>query len=231
MRDDGAATMRDRPSLTVTTSSGRVVITGEDRPDIVVDGDATIDDAEDGSILVRGSSSSLEVRCPAGTDVRVGTSSGGVKLRGPLGDARVTTSSSSIRVEDVETLERRITSCSLDVDPCVGYCRLQTASGSVTVDDAGEVDISTKSSSIRVGHTEGGKVHSVSGSITLGATGLGDLDVRSISGSVKVTLPEGVQPRFRLRSVSGNVRCDFDEGDDGSISIATTSGSIQVEPD
>jgi DUF4097 and DUF4098 domain-containing protein YvlB len=223
--------MRDRPSLTVTTSSGRVVITGEDRPDIVVDGKAAIEDGDDGGVMVRASSSSLDVRCPAGTDVRVGTSSGGVELRGRLGDARVTTSSSSIRVEDVDALELRSSSGSIEVGTCVGYCRLQTASGSVTVDDAGDVDISTKSSSIRVGRAAGGKVHSVSGSIELGATGVGDLEVRSISGSVKVTLPEGARPRFRLRSVSGKIRCDCDEGDDGNISIATTSGSIQVEPD
>ena len=223
--------MRDRPSLTVTTSSGRVVITGEDRPDIVVDGKAAIEDGDDGGVIVRASSSSLDVRCPVGTDVRVGTSSGGVELRGRLGDARVTTSSSSIRVEDVDALELRSSSGSLEVETCVGYCRLQTASGSVTVDDAGDVDISTKSSSIRVGRAAGGKVHSVSGSIELGATGVGDLEVRSISGSVKVILPEGARPRFRLRSVSGKIRCDCDEGDDGNISIATTSGSIQVEPD
>src|SRR5438552_2591270 len=223
--------MRDRPSLTVTTSSGRVVITGEERLDIVVEGKAKIDDGDDGGVVVRASSSRLEVRCPAGTDVRVGTSSGGVELRGRLGDARVTTSSSSIRVEDVDALELRSSSGSIEVDTCVGYCRLQTASGSVSVDDAGEVDISTKSSSIRVGRAAGGRVHSVSGSIAIGATGLDDLDVRSISGSVKVTVPDGIRPRFRLRTVSGRIRCDCEEGDDGSVSIATTSGSIQVEPD
>jgi len=223
--------MRDRPSLTVTTSSGRVVITGEDRPDIVVDGKASIEDGDDGGVIVRASSSNLEVRCPAGTDVRVGTSSGGVELRGRLGDARVTTSSSSIRVEDVEALELRSSSGSIDVETCVGYCRLQTASGSVTVGDAGDVDISTKSSSIRVGRAAGGRVHSVSGSIALGATGADDLEVRSISGSVTVTLLEDVQPRFRLRSVTGHVRCDCEEGDDAGISVATTSGSIRVAAD
>jgi DUF4097 and DUF4098 domain-containing protein YvlB len=223
--------MRDRPSLTVTTSSGRVVITGEDRPDIVVDGKASIEDGDDGGVIVRASSSNLEVRCPAGTDVRVGTSSGGVELRGRLGDARVTTSSSSIRVEDVEALELRSPSGSIDVETCVGYCRLQTASGSVTVGDAGDVDVSTKSSSIRVGRAAGGRVHSVSGSIALGATGADDLEVRSISGSVTVTLLEDVQPRFRLRSVTGHVRCDCEEGDDAGISVATTSGSIRVAAD
>src|SRR5437764_1379761 len=120
--------MRDQPSLTVTTSSGRVVITGEDRPDIVVEGKAAMDEGDGGGVVVRASSSSLAVRCPAGTDVRVGTSSGGVELRGRLGDARVTTSSSSIRVENVDALELRSSSGSIEGDTCVGYCRLQAAS-------------------------------------------------------------------------------------------------------
>jgi DUF4097 and DUF4098 domain-containing protein YvlB len=222
--------MRDQTSLTVTTTSGGVVITGEDRPDIVVDGEAAIED-DDGNVLVRGSSSSLAVRCPTGTDVRVGTASGAVQLRGRLGDARVTTSSSSIRVETVDSLELRSSSGSIDVTTCVGYCRLQSASGSVTVGDAGDVDISTKSSSIRVGRANGGRVHSVSGSIALGATGVDDVDVRAISGSVTVTVLDDVQPRFRLHSVSGNVRCDCAEGGDAGISITTTSGSIRVVSD
>jgi len=69
------------------------------------------------------------------------------------------------------------------------------------------------------------------GPLRLGATGADDLDVRSISGSVTVTLLEDVQPRFRLRSVSGHVRCDCEQGEDADISIATTSGSISVAPD
>src|SRR5437899_2683053 len=59
--------MRDRPSLTVTTTSGRIVITGEDRLDIVVDGDAAIEDGDDGGVIVRGSSSSLEVQSISGS--------------------------------------------------------------------------------------------------------------------------------------------------------------------
>src|SRR2546425_8473279 len=76
--------MRDRPSLTVTTTSGRIVITGEDRLDIVVDGDAAIEDGDDGGVIVRGSSSSLEVQCPADTDVRVATRRGAGWFRGGL---------------------------------------------------------------------------------------------------------------------------------------------------
>ena len=220
--------MPDQLSLTVTTASGSVVITGEDRSDIVVEGGKASVEEAPGEVVVQAKSSSLEVRCPAGTDVRVGTASGRVELRGRLGDARVTTKSSSIRVEEVEALELRSASGSIDVGTCVGYCRLQSASGSVKVGDAGDVDISAKSGSIKVGRAARGRVHGVSGSVEVGATGEGDLDVRLISGSVKVTLPDGVRPRVRLRSVSGSARCDCEEGDDCCIDVSSVSGSIQV---
>ena len=216
------------PSLTITTASGSVVITGEDRPDIVVDGKAKVEDGELGEMVVRTKSSSLDVRCPSGTDVRVGTASGRVELRGRLGDARVTTKSSSVRVEQVETLELRSSSGSIDVETCAGRCRLQTTSGSVRVDEAGDVDISTVSSSIGVECAGGGRIHTVSGSVDIGATGASDLDVRSISGSVKITLARGVRPHVRLRTVSGKARCDCEEGDDVLVAVSSVSGSVKV---
>jgi DUF4097 and DUF4098 domain-containing protein YvlB len=213
--------------LTVTTASGGVVITGEDRSDIVVDGKATVEQAPN-EVVVHATSSNLDIRCPTGTHVRVGSASGRVELRGRLGDARVTTKSSSIKVEDVEALELRSASGSIDVGSCIGYCRLQTASGSVKVEEAGDLDISAKSGSIRVERAAGGRVHGVSGSIDLGATGEDDLEVRLISGSVKVSLPSGTRPKVRLRSVSGSTRCDCDEGDDCCIDASSVSGSIQI---
>jgi DUF4097 and DUF4098 domain-containing protein YvlB len=220
--------MPEQLSLTVTTASGGVVITGEDRYDVEVEGKASVEETAPGEIAVHAKSASLDVRCPIGTHVWVGTASGRVELRGRLGDARVTTKSASIRVEDVDALELRSASGSIDVGTCVGYCRLQTASGSVKVGEAGDLDVSAKSGSIKVERAAGGRVHGVSGSIDVGATGEDDLEVRLISGSVKVTLPFGTRPRVRLRSVSGSTRCDCEEGDDCCIDASSVSGSIQI---
>jgi DUF4097 and DUF4098 domain-containing protein YvlB len=221
--------MTAHPSLTLTTTSGSIVITSEHRPDVVVDrGDAAIERLASGEVVVQATSSSLDVRCPVGTHVRVGTASGRVELRGQLGDTRVTTKSSSIHVEDVDSLELRTASGSIDVERCVGYCRLQTASGSIEVGEAGHLDITGKSGSIEVGRAAGGRVHTVSGSIEVGWTGENDLDVRAISGSTTVVVPEDARPRVRLRSVSGSARCDCTEGDGCCLDASSVSGSIQV---
>jgi DUF4097 and DUF4098 domain-containing protein YvlB len=215
-------------SLTITTASGSIVVTGEDRPDVVVDGQASVDEGAPGELTVHATSSDVDIRCPIGTHVRIGTASGRVDLRGRLGDARVTTKSSSMYVERVETVELRTSSGSIDVESCAGSCRLKTTSGSVRVEDAGEVDISTVSSTIGVASAGGGRVQTVSGSIELGLNAAAALDVRSISGSVRVTVPGSVRPDVRMRTVSGKARCDCDEGDDCRLAVSTVSGSIKV---
>ena len=62
--------------LRVTSSSGRVEVTGEERADILVEkGHEPVVDPD--GVEVRGSGK-VVVRCPTGTDVVVGTGSGDV---------------------------------------------------------------------------------------------------------------------------------------------------------
>jgi DUF4097 and DUF4098 domain-containing protein YvlB len=131
----------------------------------------------------------------------------------------------------VESLEVRTASGSIEVDVCTGECRLKSASGSVKVGEAGDVDITAKSGSVEVERTAGGRVHAVSGSVDVGWTGERDLDVHAISGSTRVVVPEDLRPRVRLRSVSGNAHCDCDEGDGCRVDVSSVSGSIQVLAD
>src|SRR5919106_6021473 len=112
--------------LRVTNRSGNVTVTGEDRADIVVDKGPEPEVEPDGSVKVSGRSGAIVVRCPAGTDVRAGTGSGNVVLRGRLGDARATTGSGKIEVEHVDRLDARTGSGSLMVEDCAGECRLHT---------------------------------------------------------------------------------------------------------
>ena len=59
-------------------------------------------------------SARLDVRCPIGADVVVGTVAGQVELRGQLGAVRVTTVSGSVEVDRADSVELR------DVEPGQG---------------------------------------------------------------------------------------------------------------
>jgi DUF4097 and DUF4098 domain-containing protein YvlB len=211
--------------LRITSRSGSVTVIGEPRDDVDVRGaDPVVED--DGTIAIDGGSGQVKVRCPEGSDVIVGVASGRVELRGRLGDARVTTKSGSIKVEHSTRLDARSGSGSLEVGECDGPCWLQTGSGSVRVGSAETADLVTASGSVVADRVCGARVKAGSGSVDVGLTRAGDVDVQAHSGSVTITVPRGVHPATRLKAKSGQVRCDFEPGTDGEVAVVTGSGRI-----
>src|SRR5262245_19897509 len=198
----------------VTVNSGGVVIVGEPRDGIDVQGaEVTV---SDGDVEIRGRSSKCTVRLPSGTDVVVGTTSGNVTLRGILGAVSVTTVSASVDAEDVASIDARTVSGRLTVEESRGDVRLKTKSAKVRVGRAaGDVRISNRSGRIEVDEAQGAvALKTVSGSIEAHVTGRADARVEAVSGSITVTVPPGTRPSIQYRSLSGKRRTKVEEGDD-----------------
>ncbi len=217
------------PTVEVTSQSGRVVVIAEDRADVVVTRGGRATAGVGGRVIVvpRGGSR-VEVRCPAGSDLIVGTASGRVELRGRLGDVRVTTASGRIAVEQAQRLDARTASGAIEVSECGGDCRLHAASGRVTVGRAGSVDIVASSGRVSADQVGAARVRAASGRVDLGLTGPGPVDVRCHSGTVTVTVPRGMRPATDLSTGSGRVECDVELGTDGKIAVHTGSGRVVV---
>ena len=225
--------------LRVSTRSGRIAVTAEERADIRIESDAPLRDDKiesDPTGLVsvtsaRGGSGRLEIRCPPGTDVVAGAVSGKVELRGQLGAVRVTTVSGSIEVERAESIDARSISGSINVEQCSGRSRLLTKSGRVTCGSTGDAEVSTLSGRIELNEAAGSvRAQSASGKVQVSMQGKGDVAVQTLSGAVTVEVPEGVRPAARLRSMTGRPRCDCEEGDDCQITVQSMSGKIEVVP-
>ena len=125
----GALTLHPRghPRLRVTSRSGRVTITAEERADILIEEGAPPEEeielgpaGEVALTSARSGAAGIQIRCPTGTDALVGTASGRVELRGDLGDVRVTTASGSVAVERAERLDIRTASGDIEVARCAG---------------------------------------------------------------------------------------------------------------
>jgi DUF4097 and DUF4098 domain-containing protein YvlB len=219
---DGATPLR------VTSRSGSVVITGEDRTDVLVERGA--DQVETGAegVHVKGRSGTLVARCPAGTDVFVGVASGSVSIHGTLGDTRVTTQSGSITIDRARRVDARTGSGSIVVDECDGECRCQSGSGRLRVGRAGSVELVAASGSVEVGAVGPARVRAGSGSVTIGLVEPATVEVEAHSGTVAVSVPHGLRPAVALRASSGSVRCDCEPGQDGAIRVTTGSGKISV---
>jgi len=221
--------------LHLMARSGRVSVVGEERPDVLIESGAPsrgIETDETGRVRLgsaKGGSAALEVRCPAGSDVVIGTMSGRVELRGTLGDVRVTTVSGDIEVERAEALDVRTVAGSIEVGACPGQCSLRTKSGKASVGSAGDAFVSTISGAIRLGKTARKvRAQTVSGQVRVGTQNDGDVKVQTLSGSVTVEVPEGVRPEAHLASMTGRPRSDCPEGEDCRIAVRSVSGKIEV---
>jgi DUF4097 and DUF4098 domain-containing protein YvlB len=215
-----------RQLVRLSTSSGSIEITAELRDDLEITSKRGVERrpsvAEDAIDVPR--SGSVQLRCPTGCDLVVGTSSGSVRLVGELGDVRITTHSGSMSVEEVASADLRTTSGSVDVRRCAGAVRATTKSGSVRVQEAGDADLSGVSGTMHV--TAGtAQVRTVSGTVKLAVRG--DASVQTVSGSVAVSLPAGVHPRIEARGMK-RPRVEVDQGDDCVVSVRTVSGSVVV---
>jgi DUF4097 and DUF4098 domain-containing protein YvlB len=112
----------------------------------------------------------------------------------------------------------------------VGACAESVTSScvsSVHIGEAGRAVVATVSGNIEADAVDDAEVKTVSGT-SRSAPGGGRLAARSISGSVKISVPDGDRPGTRLKSVSGRINNDCPQGDHGEIRAKTVSGGISV---
>ena len=222
---NGAGTAPER--LTITARSGSIVVRTASGPGIEATG-AKVKLEGDGSTRIEGGSQKIDVVCPEGTDLILGTSSGKVSLEGPLGDVRITGSSGSMRVEQARSLDLRVRSGSVEIGAVAGHCRVVAVSGRIEVDRAGSIDLTGVSGTVAVGSAGGGTVRTTSGRVSVGLDRPADLEVKGISGTMEIDVARGIAPELRLHTVSGRIKRDLEPGHDCVISVRTVSGSITV---
>ena len=227
-------------TVEIVTGSGRVEVIATDGGRIAVDGveperrpDRPTPAHDRGRLTIHPErrSANITVRCPAGIDIVAATRSGRISVSGPFGRVRVSTRSGSISVDRAEHVDARSHSGKIAVSECRGRARLDSVSGAIEVRDAGEVRLNIVSGSAKLYDVRAScKAHAVNGSVELHTQGEGDVEISTISGSVRVRLPAATRPRVKARSVSGRVSVELPEGDDLRIDAYTVSGRIAVGP-
>jgi DUF4097 and DUF4098 domain-containing protein YvlB len=223
-------------TLRLQSRSGAIDVVAEPRDDVLVEGDGfDAHEEDDGTSLEvragRGGSKPLSVRCPAGTDVSVGTHSGAVRMDGDFGTVSVTTMSSRIEVESADEADLRTASGSIELGRCRGRARMNSMSGSIKAGTLGAASVGAVSGSVQIERVDGPlKVRTVSGSIECACRGEGAIAVKTVSGKVQIELPEGTALDTRFKTLSGRVRCPFPVGNDCRVEAMSVSGSIELVP-
>lgn len=223
-------------TLRIQSRSGAVEVIAEPRDDVLVEGDGfDAREADGGAALEirtgRGGSKPIELRCPVGTDVSIGTHSGRITTRGELGIVSATTMSAGIEIDHADEADLRSGSGNIKLGSAQGRTRMNTMSGRIEVGTVGACAVGTMSGSVRIGRVIGPlKARTVSGSVHASCGGEGSIAVKSVSGKIEITLPPETSVKKRFKTISGRVRCSLPEGDDCNVEAVTVSGSIELVP-
>ncbi len=221
----------DEGRITVTVSPGRSgflglgTLTARARLGFLLPGHVVPDiTTTGGSITIRGD-------LPNARPLYLRTATGDMELVGAASAVDVRSASGDTRMELIRPLEKffgRTSSGNLNLSGGAREVHADTASGSVWMNNlSGDAEVVT-----------------ATGKITLSWDRLearNRVVVRSDSGKIRVTLPEGVAPRGSLRTIGGRVRSDFPglvneagdtvtlSGDGPEILVETASGDIVLE--
>jgi DUF4097 and DUF4098 domain-containing protein YvlB len=216
----------DEPMLVrISSLSGRVAVVAEERADVSVSGEATVDH-EDQRVTVSATSSKLEVRVPHGTDLVIGAASGRVRVKGPVGDVAVTTESGRIDIEAAESVDARTSSAKIIVGSAANRCRLKTKSGTIKVGSCCDAVATTTSGRITIDAASGPvHAHCVSGRIDVGLSEAQDVDAETVSGRINISLPSGVRAHHASHRAVGN---EPPPGCDCTIAARSVSGRVNI---
>jgi hypothetical protein len=186
---------------------------------------------------LREASLRLRVLIPAGSSVRVRTSSADVACDGPMSAFEGKTASGDIVLrDDCESASIATASGDVRLLNVLGQLDVACASGDVTARNiGGRVTVTTASGDIRLGSiAHDARTRSASGDITIACAYDGELSVNTASGDVRVGVGTGVGAWLDLVTVSGDSRCTLPAEAEGSnaatlrISCRTVSGDILV---
>ena len=212
---------------------------------------------------------SYRISVPSGAQADIRTASGDITVEGLSGALALSTVSGEIRASDVSGgLTAGTTSGDVRLEDVAGKLEVNTVSGGVKLEDgkidgatvnttsgdvnldgvAGPINVGTISGDVAVrdGHSTQLAISTTSGEFNYS----GDLapgqpnTINTVSGDVKLELPEDSGIRLDTSTISGDISNDFDLSDraeglrslkgvvgDGStnLTVGTTSGDISIE--
>ncbi|MCP3988759.1 MAG: DUF4097 family beta strand repeat protein [Actinomycetia bacterium] len=215
------------PSIRISSTSHRIIVIAENRVQVSVDGDAQVV-SEGPRTTVQDVEGRLVVRVPEGTDIVVGSTSGQIRVEGPIGDVAVTTESGRVRVQDAASVDVRTNSSRVQINRVASDCRVRTRSGRVQVHHCGgRADLATKSGRIQLRAGDGPVIaHCTSGRIRVSLLSAHDVKAETVTGRIAVSLPVGVRP-YELEQQA--LPAATPEGYDCTVIARSVSGRVTID--
>ena len=196
----------------------------------------------DSGIRFGGAHLRLRITCPHGAELDVSTKSADLRARGEYGAVEVKTASGDVQVEQAQ--ETRIKSASGDIrlEHVRADLEVNTASGDLhagIVD--GDLHAQLVSGDLRIGEARASvTANTVSGDQQFEAVQEGRVEVKAISGDVRVGIRSGSRFYIDANTVSGDTSSEFELGDAPAeepdpdaplveVFAKTVSGDVRIE--
>ena len=130
--------------------------------------------------------------------------------------------------EHAQQIDVRAQSGRVDIGRCEGSCRVNAGSGRAQIGSAGPTTVMVASGAAEIGEVRGpAHLKTTSGRIRVGLAGPYDVEVESVSGRIRIAVPEGVHPEVVLTS-GGRTTCEVEVGTDSTIRARSVSGRLEI---
>ncbi len=236
------------PTIEVTNSAGDITIRSWDEPNVkisltgdrnLVDG-AVIDVVED-HVSVRSQTRgrrftkrmSIVITAPEGGTVRARVGAGDVRVRARVTDVSIESGAGDIRVDqDVQRADIRVATGDVWMAGITEDADIDSAAGDIRLGDVANARVNTASGDIRVDSvSEAMRIKSASGDITVRRFSGTDLEMKTMSGDIRVSLAPNMEIKAAIKTLSGdflNKTVASDGPKTGSATLRATSFSGDV---
>jgi DUF4097 and DUF4098 domain-containing protein YvlB len=171
-----------------------------------------------------------KIEVPRDTDVDASVASGGMTIDNVHGPVKANSASGYLHIYQIGgDTQLSAASGTIDVSGIAGVLRAHNASGDISLADVkGDISASAASGSIRISNP-GGRVEASSASGAIEVSGAkNDLKVNAVSGSLNVAGDPSSGRYWELKSVSGSVNIRVPQNPSFLLTAETTSGDIRT---
>ena len=182
------------------------------------------------SSMFRNISIDYKIEVPHDTDIDASVASGGMTIDGVRGPVKANSASGYLHIYHVGgDTQLSAASGTIDASGIAGVLRAHSASGDVSLADVkGDISASAASGSIRISNP-GGRVEASSASGSIEVNGAkNDIKVNAVSGSLNVAGDPSSGRYWELKSVSGSVNIRVPQNPSFLLTAETTSGDIRT---
>jgi hypothetical protein len=181
----------------------------------------------------------LKIVAPEGANLRLSTASGDLRARGRLGWLEAEAASGDMEVDEISG-DATVKAASGDVSLATvgGAANINTASGDIKLGYiAGDLSVKAASGDVTVSEARGdATISTASGDQRIEAVSAGKVDLKSMSGDIKIGIRQGSNVWVDARAMSGDLSSEVALGDEPpaedaplvELRAASMSGDIEV---